>query len=103
MTITKNSSIADVAAIVSGTLARAGIDVVLTGGACATLYSEGAYQSHDLDFILQAKARQQTLDDAMASIGFLREGDRFIINERRYSSNSLKGRSRSATTSTSTR
>ena len=78
MTITKNSSIADVAAIVSGTLARAGIDVVLTGGACATLYSEGAYQSHDLDFILQAKARQQTLDDAMASIGFLREGDRFI-------------------------
>ena len=78
MTITKRSTIGDVAAIVSQTLTNAGISVVLTGGACATLYSEGAYQSHDLDFILQARTQRRALDDAMSSIGFRRETDRYV-------------------------
>ena len=68
----------DVAAIVAGALARAGIRAVLTGGACATLYSEGAYQSHDLDFIIESRSQRQVLDAAMASVGFLRDGDRYV-------------------------
>ena len=40
-------------------------DAVLTGGACATLYSGGRYQSWDLDFILQSGATRDQLDTAL--------------------------------------
>ena len=78
MTITRRSGIADVAASVATALARSGVHAVLTGGACATLYSEGAYQSHDLDFIVPDTSTRKTVDQAMASIGFIRDGDRYV-------------------------
>lgn len=59
-------------------LAESGIHAVLTGGACATLYSRGAYQSHDLDFIVPDTSTQKAVDAAMASVGFARDGDRYI-------------------------
>ncbi|HUL74867.1 MAG TPA: hypothetical protein VLT86_17270 [Vicinamibacterales bacterium] len=39
-------------------------------------YSEGACQSHDLDFIVTGTGTRKAVDDAMASIGFRRERDR---------------------------
>ena len=79
MKLTRRSSLADVAAAVSEALRSAGLSAVLTGGACATFYTEGAYQSHDLDFIMQtAGGTRRTLDDAMASIGFVRRADRYV-------------------------
>ena len=77
MSLTARSSLAEVAATVAEALARAGIRAVLTGGACATLYSEGKYQSFDLDFILQSAATARDLDDAMKSIGFGRSGNHY--------------------------
>ena len=55
-------------------MARAGIKAVLTGGACAALYSRGAYQSSDLDFVLQSAISRGTLDRVMQTIGFHRRG-----------------------------
>lgn len=40
-------------------LRRAGIRAVLTGGACANLYSGGAYESVDADFVLISRRGHQ--------------------------------------------
>lgn len=65
MKITARSSLKKVAAVVSDALSGAGIRAVLTGGACATIYSGGAYQSEDLDLILQSSPTQKELDRVM--------------------------------------
>jgi len=77
VSLTSRSSLAEVAACVAEALARAGIRAVLTGGACATLYSEGKYQSFDLDFILQTATTARDLDDAMEVIRFRRVGNHY--------------------------
>lgn len=77
MKLRRRSSLAEVAAEVAKALESAGIEAVLTGGACATLYSKGEYQSYDLDFILQSAVKQGQLDAAMKTIGFRRRGDRY--------------------------
>jgi hypothetical protein len=68
----------DVAAAVADALAKAGIRAVLTGGACATFFTDGAYQSSDLDFILEGEVRRRQLDEALGTAGFVREGDRYV-------------------------
>jgi len=75
--LSARSSLETVAACVAAAMTRAGIRAVLTGGACASLYSRGAYQSSDLDFVLQSAASKRTIDGVMQSIGFLREGDHY--------------------------
>jgi hypothetical protein len=72
----KTSSLADIAAIVSDTLTKDNIIVVLTGGGVVTVYSETEYQSDDLDFIFPASS--QKLEEAMSQIGFSKEGRYFI-------------------------
>ena len=75
MRITAKSTLEQVAAVLAGVLREAGIRAVLTGGACATIYSAGGYQSEDLDLILQSSPTQRSLDEAMANAGFARNGD----------------------------
>lgn len=77
MRLTARSSLADVAACVANALVGAKIRAVLTGGACASLYSRGEYQSSDLDFILQSAVTSQQLDAVMGTIGFHRSGNRY--------------------------
>jgi len=60
--------LADVAEVVARALANAGIRAVLTGGACATILTDGAYQSADLDFILEGEVRRRDLDAALATV-----------------------------------
>ena len=67
-----------VAVRVGDALRRRGIVAVLTGGACASLYTRGAYASLDVDFILSGAVAKRELDDAMHSIGFSRQRDRYI-------------------------
>lgn len=78
MKITERSGVAEVAASVGDALGKAGIRAVLTGGACASIYTAGLYQSSDLDFVIQGGARQVELELAMASVGFQRQGDRYV-------------------------
>lgn len=74
MKLSRRSSLGRVAACVWAALNRAGIRAVLSGGACASLYSRGAYQSSDLDFILQTATSSRDLDSIMETIGFRRKG-----------------------------
>lgn len=78
MTLSAESSLGDVAAAVSAALERFGVEAALTGGACASLWSGGRYSSFDLDFIVTAPAARRAQEDAMASVGFVRDGDRFV-------------------------
>jgi hypothetical protein len=91
VTITRRSSLADVAAAVSAALRDAGFIAVLTGGACATVYSKGAYQSQDLDFIIQSGGTQQALEQALARVGFTRDGDRYTHRASRFFVEFLRG------------
>lgn len=50
----------------------------MTGGACAALYSVGAYHSRDLDFIVLESVTRKEMDSAMGSIGFSRRHDRYV-------------------------
>ena len=58
------------AVAVGDTLRRHGIRAVLTGGACASVYTDGAYSSVDVDFVLLGSTTQAALDAALASVGF---------------------------------
>lgn len=46
-----------------------GLDVVLVGGAVVSIYSKGAYQSGDLDFIINSVFKEK-LPEFMKEIGF---------------------------------
>lgn len=78
MKLSGTSSLEVVAAVVSKALEQHGVEAVLTGGACASLWSGGRYSSLDLDFVVIAPARRRAQPDALASVGFVREGDRYV-------------------------
>lgn len=66
--------------MVAAALTRHGIRAVLTGGACVSIYTDGAYVSRDVDFVIQTAAAglQQKVDDALATLGFARNNDRYV-------------------------
>lgn len=78
MKLTAKSTLADVAVAVGDALRQAGIRGVLTGGACAHLYTAGAYASADVDFILTEGSSAVALDEAMTSLGFKRRRDHYV-------------------------
>jgi hypothetical protein len=61
----------DVAALVCATLERHGIEVVLSGGAVVSIYTENEYESYDLDFIQTGLTRK--VDTAMKELAFKKE------------------------------
>jgi hypothetical protein len=79
--ITASTTLENVAVAVGEALATRGIRAVLTGGACAGIYSGGLYSSQDVDFVLEGHVDLSTLDAVMASFGFARRGNRFIHPE----------------------
>lgn len=56
------------------------IDTVLVGGAVVSIYTDGAYESGDLDLIL-TKLFVTNLTSAMKKIGFIKKGRHFIHPE----------------------
>ena len=78
MRLTARSSLPTVALVAGGVLRRHGITAVLTGGACASLHTDGAYFSKDADFVVRGAVRQAALDAALAELGFERRGDRYV-------------------------
>ena len=59
-------------------LAKNNIDVILVGGAVVSIYSEGAYKSGDLDFVLNDFSRDK-LNIVLKNLGFVQSG-RFYKN-----------------------
>jgi len=70
-------SLGELAAYVSSHLRECGIEVVLSGGSCVTIYSHGKYVSKDLGFIDTRFATQREIKEAMSAIGFVPE-DRYF-------------------------
>lgn len=78
MRITKRTPLRHVALAVGRALAGEGIRAVLTGGACASIHSEGRYLSADVDFVLDGYVVVADLDRAMAKVGFYRDANRYL-------------------------
>ncbi|MBI5640449.1 MAG: hypothetical protein HZA17_08490 [Nitrospirae bacterium] len=62
------------AALISEKLRTKGIDTVLVGGACVSIYTKNRYQSFDLDFVTHATIKE--VASVLSEIGFLRESSR---------------------------
>ena len=78
MTITASTSLRDVAFIVCTALDRSGVTAVLTGGSAATVYAPDAYQSQDLDFVVELRAEGADPVKALTGLGYHLKGDQYI-------------------------
>jgi hypothetical protein len=72
-------SVGEVAAYVAEQLRRNGINVVLTGGSCVSIYTDNRYQSYDLDFIEEGRSARKKIVACLREIGFL-EKDRYFTH-----------------------
>lgn len=70
MSINGDTSLEELAALVSQVLEGAGITATLSGGGAVVLYTENEYESCDLDFI--TSARTAAIAEAMSALGFHR-------------------------------
>jgi hypothetical protein len=66
-------SLGELAAFVCSHLEKNGIHVVLSGGACVSIYSTNRYQSYDLDFIENIATSRNKLKGVLQEIGFMEE------------------------------
>lgn len=66
-------SIDELAAFVCSHLRKNGIDVVLTGGGCVSIYTANRYMSSDLDFIENISTSRARLKEILSEIGFSEE------------------------------
>ncbi len=70
--ITRNSSLTEVASLVSQALIDGGIAATLSGGSAVSIYTHNKYKSHDLDFVTVAIVAE--LEPILAQLGFVRTG-----------------------------
>lgn len=77
MRITKNLPLPDIAAFVCDSCLKNEIDVVLSGGACVSIYTENKYASYDLDFVLRSPVPRKRIKTIMGELGFREDGRHF--------------------------
>lgn len=75
----KKIDIRTLAAMVSAKLKENGIDALLVGGACVSIYTKNRYMSYDLDFISYAPVKE--IAPVLEELGFKREGSRNFIHK----------------------
>ncbi len=71
----KTIDVQDLAILTSETLRADGIDVILVGGACVTIYSENRYLSYDLDYITYED--MDKVKKSLEKLGFYKKGKHF--------------------------
>lgn len=64
-------------------LKKKGIDTILVGGSVVAIYSKGAYQSGDMDFV-KVSMFVTKLDETMAELGFQKHGRHFVHPDCRH-------------------
>lgn len=77
--IRKKMSLKDFAIAVAAALKEKNIDVILTGGAVVSIYSEGKYVSKDADFL--SETDHQSIKKAMIDLGFKNLGKDFYHDD----------------------
>ncbi len=70
--ITNDTTLLELAAIISDALERAGIVATLSGGAAVGIYTDNQYESEDLDFVTVSLVAE--LESALSPLGFKRTG-----------------------------
>jgi hypothetical protein len=73
----KHISIKDLAAIASKKLNEKGIDAILVGGACVSIYTKNKYLSYDLDFVSHDSLKE--ISSVLSGLGFKRESSRHFV------------------------
>ncbi|MFB3887382.1 MAG: hypothetical protein ACE144_19350 [Thermodesulfobacteriota bacterium] len=73
----RNMTNAELAAFIEAHLLEKGIYVVLSGGACVSIYSSDKYVSTDLDLVNVRFTKRRDIRSAMLEIGFQEEGRHF--------------------------
>ena len=76
-------SLQDFAITVAEALKEKSIDVILTGGAVVSIYSEGKYVSKDADFL--SETDHQSIKKAMLGLGFKNLGKDFYHDDCSFS------------------
>lgn len=76
----KNCTIEELWKLVATELAKNGVEVVLVGGAVVSIYTEGAYVSGDLDFVLNDFSRTK-LNEVLKNIGFVQKTRHYMHPE----------------------
>lgn len=77
-----NIDLKSLAFLVYNALKEDGIEAVLVGGACVSIYSENRYMSHDLDFITYEELKK--VEKPLEKLGFRRVGRCFTHEKCSY-------------------
>jgi hypothetical protein len=75
-------SIVELAAFICDSLKKEGLQATLSGGACAEIYSNNAYVTGDLDFVVNFiwPENDKIIQRVMSTLGFIKTG-RIYINK----------------------
>jgi hypothetical protein len=76
--------LADLAALICDACRRGGVEVVLSGGACVSIYTRNKYESFDLDFVLLSHDGRKSVGPVLEALGFRRDGRHFRHPETPY-------------------
>ena len=80
----KGISIKDLGIYISDYLRKNGIETVLSGGACVTIYTNNKYLSYDLDFVLPVYVNRKEIRGVLEKIEFYEEGRYFKHKDTQY-------------------
>ena len=80
----KNFSLKDLAFYLSDYLRKKGVDTVLSGGACVSIYTDNKFLSFDLDFVLSAFDDQKKIKSILGEIGFYEKNRLFMHDDTMY-------------------
>ncbi|MHB8835239.1 MAG: hypothetical protein ACYC9Y_05970 [Candidatus Methylomirabilia bacterium] len=69
----------ELAAVVPEQLRKGGVEVLLVGESCVSLYTENRYLSYDLDFITHSSLRE--IEPRLGKIGFQRKSTRHFSRD----------------------
>jgi len=75
--IRKSLPLTDLAALICDACRKNGIDVVLSGGACVSIYTKNKYESFDLDFVLLTHVSRKKIGPVLDALGFRKDGRHF--------------------------
>jgi hypothetical protein len=77
-------SVGEIAAYVAEHLRKNGINVVLTGGSCVSIYTDNRYFSYDLDFIEEGRSTRKKITACLQKIGFQEQNRYFTHTDTRF-------------------
>jgi len=68
----KKATVLETAVFLCDHLAQEGIDTVLSGGTCVSIYTENRYLSYDFDFVLLDHSKRKKIRSVLERIGYLK-------------------------------